>query len=145
VCVSFLDFPATNVLLITTNAAAEDAQDASKTVPMALLWAYCINTVMAFVMGTTLIFCAGNIDEVLANTNQGPFVVILHNSTGSKVVTVVLTVLVTLNLLFASVSQVATASRQLWSFARDGGLPYGKFFAVRIAACAYTMLPIPWS
>ena len=78
---------------------------------------------MAFIAAVTMIFCLGNVDEVLAAPS--PFVEVFLNSTGSKAGTVILIVPIILAFCSALISEVATASRQLWSFARDGGLPGG--------------------
>lgn len=55
-----------------------------------------------------MIFCAGNINEVLAETSLTPFVVIFFNSTRSKAGTVVMILPIILALYSALISQVAT-------------------------------------
>lgn len=41
-------------------------------------------------------------------------------------------------MVFAVVAEIATASRQVWSFARDNGFPYSKFLSkVRTDAVAF--------
>ncbi|KAK4548180.1 hypothetical protein LTR36_010049 [Oleoguttula mirabilis] len=101
----------------------ENAKDASYTVPWSLVIAYAFNAGMGFIAGVTVIFCAGDLTEVLANGTQAPFVTIFYNSTGSKAGTVVMLVAITLCFLSSMISEVATASRQIWAFARDDGLP----------------------
>ena len=107
-----------------TICTAENAKDASRTIPYSLLTAYTFNSILAFVAGITLIFCLGDADEVLFNPAQVPFIMIFLNSTKSKAGTVVLTVPLILCFFAALINEVATASRQLWAFARDGGLPF---------------------
>jgi amino acid transporter len=51
------------------------------------------------------------------------------NATESIVATNILTVVVCLLLLFTSVNQVTAALRQLWSFARDKGLPFSGWLS----------------
>ena len=80
---------------------------------------------MAFVAAITMIFCIGNVDDVL--NSASPFVAVFLNSTGSKAGTVILIVPIILAFCSALISEVATASRQLWSFARDGGLSGGHY------------------
>ncbi|KAK5117848.1 hypothetical protein LTR85_008622 [Meristemomyces frigidus] len=101
----------------------ENAKDASYTVPWSLVIAYAFNAGMGFIAGVTVIFCAGDLTEVLANGTQAPFVTIFLNSTGSKGGTVAMLVAITLCFLSSMISEVATASRQIWAFARDDGLP----------------------
>ena len=119
---------------------AENARDASKTIPYSLMIAFGTNSILAFIMAVTLIFCVGDVDQVTAETSLTPFVVIFYNSTKSKAGTVVMVMPVILTFWAALVSQLATASRQLWAFARDGGIPWAHLLApVRIytaRACA---------
>jgi amino acid transporter len=70
-------------------------------------------------------FCIGDVNEVLSAPS--PFVQVFLNSTGSKAGTVILLVPIILAFMSALISEIATASRQLWSFARDGGLPGGHY------------------
>jgi len=78
---------------------------------------------MGFVAGVTVIFCAGDLDEVLANGTQAPFVTIFLNSTGSRTGTILMLVPIILCFMSSMISELATASRQIWAFARDNGLP----------------------
>lgn len=86
--------------------------------------AYAFNAGMAFIAGVTLIFCAGNINDILSDPNQQPYIMIFLNSTKSKAGTVIMVVPIILCFMSALISEVATASRQLWAFARDGGMPF---------------------
>ncbi|KAI6834194.1 hypothetical protein KC332_g6070 [Hortaea werneckii] len=52
-----------------------------------------------------------------------PFVQVFYNATGSKAASSVMVAIVIILLISCCFSEVATASRQLWSFARDKGLP----------------------
>lgn len=107
----------------------ENARDASKTIPISLLTAFGTNAVLAFLMAVTLIFCVGDVNAVVAETSLTPFVAIFYNSTQSKAGTVVMVLPVIITFWSALVSQLATASRQLWAFARDGGVPGAAWLA----------------
>ena len=85
---------------------------------------YFFNAAMGFIAGVTVIFCAGDLQEVLANGTQAPFVTIFYNSTQSKAGTVVMLVPIMLCFLSSQISETATACRQIWAFARDDGLPF---------------------
>jgi len=100
---------------------AENVQDASRVIPLALMASFTLNSVLALVAGVTLAFCIGDVAEVLSNPNQAPFITVYIKSTGSKAAAVVLTLPILLCFMSALVSQIATASRQMWSFSRDGG------------------------
>ena len=88
---------------------------------------FAFNALLAFIAAITLIYCAGDTNSLFANPNQAPFVQLFLNSTQSKAATVIMVVPIILCFYSALISEVATASRQLWSFARDGGLPFGDF------------------
>ncbi|KAK1045587.1 hypothetical protein LTR74_018108 [Friedmanniomyces endolithicus] len=107
----------------------ENAKDASKTIPFSMGIAFVIHAVLAFIMAITLIFCVGDVDAVVAETTLTPFVVIFRNATGSKAATVVMVTPIILTFWSALISQLATASRQLWAFARDGGVPWAHQLA----------------
>lgn len=86
---------------------------------------YVINTLMAFIAAVTMIFCLGDIDDVV--NAPSPFIAVFLNSTGSRPATVIMVVPIILSFVAALINEVATASRQLWSFARDGGFPFGQY------------------
>jgi amino acid transporter len=52
-----------------------------------------------------------------------------YNVTQSKSASTALTALVFILLIFGVINQVTTTSRQLWSFARDGGLPWSPWLS----------------
>ena len=103
--------------------------------------AFGTNAILAFIMAITLIFCVGDVDAVTSETSLAPFVVIFYNSTKSKAGTVVMVLPVILTFWSALVSQLATASRQVWAFARDGGIPWAPYLAPvrRLSAHMYVM------
>ena len=89
-----------------------------------------VNYTFAFVMTVTIFSTLGNDVMAIMSTPFGqPWIQILMNATESIVATNILTVVVCLLLLFASVNQVTAASRQLWSFARDKGLPFSGWLS----------------
>lgn len=86
------------------------------------MWSVVPNGLMALIMGVTFIFCIGDIEEVLASPTYEPFIQVFFNATQSYAGATVMTFVIMLMLTSACVSEVATASRQLWSFARDNGI-----------------------
>lgn len=108
--------------------------------------AFGTNAILAFIMAITLIFCVGDVAAVTAETSLTPFVVIFYNSTKSKAGTVVMVLPVILTFWAALVSQLATASRQLWAFARDGGIPWAPYLApVRTLTYAQVTPRLGWN
>ena len=100
---------------------SEETHDASWTIPRVVLAAVTTNAVMLLVVGFTYIFCLGDLDSVLDTPTYQPVIQVFFNTTQSYVATTIMTLVIIVILLSAAVGQVATASRQLWSFARDRG------------------------
>lgn len=102
---------------------SEEIYDASITLPRAIIWSIVVNGLMAFVMGVTLIFTVGDIDSLLATPTRMPFIQQFYNATQSLPGTNTMVAIVVLLQTSSCISEVATASRQIWSFSRDRGLP----------------------
>lgn len=100
---------------------AEEVNDASRTLPKVIIWAVITNAAMLILVGITYIFCIGNIEQVLNTPTYQPVIQVFYNATRSKAGTTVMCALIIVIFISACVGQVATASRQMWSFARDGG------------------------
>lgn len=106
-----------------TSPTAEEIQDASIVLPRAIMGSIAINATLAFVMSVTVIFTLGDIESVLSTTTGYPFIQIIFNATQSYAGTNVLVAIVVILLTVCAISELAAASRQIWSFARDSGLP----------------------
>ena len=76
---------------------------------------------MLILVGITFIFCLGDLDSALNTTTGQPVIQVFYNVTQSVAVTSIMVTVIILILLSACVGQVATSSRQIWSFARDKG------------------------
>ncbi|PYH65073.1 GABA permease [Aspergillus vadensis CBS 113365] len=107
---------------------SEEVRDASTTLPKAIMAACSLNGVLAFVVMVTLCFTLGDVNEVLDSATGYPFIQVFFNATKSYAATNAMTAIVTMSLIASVITEVATASRQLWSFARDGGVPLARFF-----------------
>jgi choline transport protein len=111
---------------------AEEVKDAAWVSPRAMVSTAAVNYSLAFVMTVTVFSTMGTYTDLttLLDTPLGqPWIQILLNATGSMVGTNILVVLVCLLLMFSAVNQVTASSRQLWSFARDQGLPFSAWLA----------------
>lgn len=87
------------------------------------------NYILGFIMLVTLVFCIGDLDTALESPTEQPYVEILLNATQSKSATLALTSIIFILLVACAVNNVTSSSRQLWSFARDGGLPFSDWLA----------------
>lgn len=87
-----------------------------------------VNSASGFLILVTVCFTLGDIDEVLKTETGYPFIQVFYNATESLPGTNTMTAILVLTLTASTITEVATASRQLWSFARDRGLPFSNFF-----------------
>jgi choline transport protein len=101
---------------------SEETQDASRTIPLVLLWAVGSNAVMLLIVGITYIFCLGDLESVLDSPTGQPVIQVFYNATGSVAGTSIMVAVIIIIFISACIGQVATASRQMWSFARDRGM-----------------------
>jgi amino acid transporter len=108
---------------------AEEIKDASYVLPRAMMWTAAINGTLGFAMLVTFCFCLGNIEDILANPDIMPFVQVFFNATKSEAGTAVLMTVFIILTICGCISQLASASRQMFAFARDNGLPFSKFLA----------------
>ena len=112
---------------------SEEIHDASLTLPKAIIWSIIVNGSLAFIMAITLIFTLGDINSLFASVTRQPFIQQIFNATGSYGGTNAMVAVHVILLTASCISEVATASRQIWSFARDRGVPFSAWISeVRI-------------
>ena len=102
---------------------AEEINDASITLPRAIMGSVLLNVTLVFVMIITICFTLGDPTDVIASPTGYPFIQVFFNATQSYAGTNIMTAIVIIMLSVCAISEVAAASRQIWSFARDAGLP----------------------
>lgn len=108
---------------------AEELRDASRSLPLAMVWTAVVNGAMGWIMIITLCFFIGDISTILETSTGYPFIQVLYNVTGSKAGTSVLVAIIIVVVVFGCVTNFATSSRQMWAFARDNGFPFSSFMA----------------
>ncbi|KAL8695665.1 MAG: hypothetical protein Q9224_003252 [Gallowayella concinna] len=103
--------------------------NASTNVPRSMLVSILLNGVLGFSMLIAVLFCVGNIEEIIETPTGYPFIAIfvqatrsIGGSTGMASIIVVLGIC-------AVIAFVASASRMTWSFARDHGLPFWYYLS----------------
>ncbi|KAK1078740.1 hypothetical protein LTR33_006987, partial [Friedmanniomyces endolithicus] len=106
---------------------AEETQDASVNVPRGMISSYLIGTTSGLVMVITFCFCFTTDD--LSSATGFAFMEIYRTATGSNGATLALTAILIILTFFSATNFVASASRQLYAFARDGGLPFSAQIA----------------
>ena len=93
---------------------SEEVKDASYVQPRALMWSVVPNALMAVIMGTTFVFTIGDVDSALKSPTNEPFIQAWFNATQSYAGTNAMVFIIILMLTSACISEVATASRQIW-------------------------------
>ncbi|KAF4555281.1 Amino acid permease-like protein 13 [Elsinoe fawcettii] len=106
---------------------SEELQNASWVLPRAMVATAATNYALGFLMTVTLMMNLGDVSAALASSTGQPYVYVLQQATRSYVATCVLTSVVAVLLVSCAINQVTTSSRQLFAFARDGGLPFSDF------------------
>jgi amino acid transporter len=109
---------------------AEETLDSSRTIPVTLLTGFGANAVLGFFVLMTCIYTIGPLDVALFESATGyPFMDLFYSATGSLVATDIMSLIVIINFTSSAIAVMATSSRQLWSFARNKGLPFSNFLA----------------
>ena len=80
-------------------------------------------------MLVTFCFCLGNINDALSTPTGYPFIQVFYAVTGSHAGTSIMTCILVVLAICGCICNVATASRQMWAFARDRGLPFSGWLS----------------
>ncbi|PQE26536.1 Amino acid polyamine transporter I protein [Rutstroemia sp. NJR-2017a BBW] len=102
---------------------SEEVENASVTVPRAIMLGVFVNGTLGFGMLLATLFCLGNVDDVLLAPYLYPFIEIFVTSTGSISGSTAMASLIVLLSFCTTIGLMASSSRMTWSFARDRGLP----------------------
>lgn len=126
----------------------EEIPNAAIEGPKIMIYCVGIGLTTGFIFLMCLLFVAGNLENVI-NSPYGPLGAIFFNATGNRAGTVCLTIFPLICLVFAAISIMTTSSRMTYAFARDGGLPFSKYFSrvhakldVPLEALALTLLVV---
>jgi choline transport protein len=109
---------------------AEEVKTASRSVPKAMLWSYVLNGSVGFIVMISFLFAIPSISDVLdpaVNPSGFPILYILQQCTYKGTIPIVVVVL--LVCMTGVTDSNCSTSRQIFAFARDGGLPFQKFLS----------------
>lgn len=103
---------------------AEEVENASKVIPQALMLSVAINGCLGFGILIAAMFCAGpdlggNVGKITGYPFMGIFLEATNSVSGSLAMSAIIIVIY----VCALMGLLAAASRQLWSFSRDRGVP----------------------
>lgn len=105
----------------------EEIKNASTVVPQSLMASIGINGTLGFAMLIAILFCIGNIDDALTTPTDFPFIEIFYQASQSAAGATAMTAIVMSMMIFATLAVLAAASRMMWAFARDNGLPFSQY------------------
>ncbi|CAD0049314.1 unnamed protein product [Aureobasidium pullulans] len=108
---------------------AEEVANASYVVPRVMLATVLLNGAMGLISIITFVLCITDYDAMVVNNPSFyPYISIFQKAIGSDVGATLMTTLFILLNFCACLSVLAAASRQIFSFARDKGLPFSGWF-----------------
>ncbi|KAJ5219904.1 hypothetical protein N7468_009108 [Penicillium chermesinum] len=87
-----------------------------------------IGTVTGLIFLIVMLFVGGPIDNMI-NGAAGPLLTILKHATQNNAGAICLLIFPLVCMLFATTAIMTTSSRMCYAFARDGGLPFSRFFS----------------
>ncbi|GAB7354568.1 hypothetical protein MBLNU459_g5020t1 [Dothideomycetes sp. NU459] len=109
---------------------SEETEDASVSVPRAIVGAAVVGYIMTILTTILIIFSLGpDIDGLLSSPSGQPYQQVFYNATRDEVKTVVMVTFMLLLLFFSQITTTTASSRQIFTFARDNGLPFSRFLA----------------
>lgn len=107
---------------------SEEIQSAATVVPKALVYSIVINGVLAWAMAIAIAFCVGDLEQVIEAGSLlfHPFIEILRQAVKSNAAACALASIIFVMGAVSGVGIYASASRMLWSFSRDRGMPFSS-------------------
>ena len=109
-----------------TFTPAEEISEAARTLPKAIMWSTYLNSILGFAIVVTLVFTWGDMQAIAATPTEYPFLAVFNNATHSHAGSRLLAAILIITLTVSCIAVVATASRQIWAFARDNGVPFSR-------------------
>ena len=103
-----------------------------------------LNSILGLIVVISLIFTWGNATKIASSATGYPFIQVLFDVTKSQAATSVLTSILIVALTASAIACVATASRQIWAFARDNGVPFSGWVAYVCHIITIRPVCIPW-
>ena len=97
--------------------------------PWSIAIAAVSNAIMMFAFIICLLFTLGDVNRVTNTPTGVPLIEVYYQATNSKGATTFLVLMPTLIVYLAVFNVFASASRLIWVFAKDKGLPFSNFFS----------------
>lgn len=94
-----------------------------------MIFTILLNGSLGFGMLIAVSFCIGNIDDALNTPTGFPFIEIFAQATRSITGSTIMTSIIIVLVISATIGLLAASSRVMWAFARDNGLPGSTYLA----------------
>ncbi|KAF7559402.1 hypothetical protein G7046_g4760 [Stylonectria norvegica] len=107
----------------------EEIPSPRKNIPRVIWLSVVMGAVTGFLFMIVCLFSIQNLDTVLEPTTGLPFMDLVKSTVGLDGSAVLLSLFI-FNGMGQAVSILTTSSRLTWGFARDGGLPWSRYFSV---------------
>jgi len=91
-----------------------------------MVWTLVINGIAGLIMSITFAYCLGPLQEALTPQYNFAFIGTFYTATQSRAGATVMSCIITVLTWCSAISNVATASRQLFAFARDRAVPFSN-------------------
>ena len=103
-------------------------QSAAIIVPWAIMWTITINGTLGFAALIAMLFCLSDLEAALeaSETMFYPFLEVFYAGVKSRGGAVAMALVILTLAIASSVGIYASASRMIWSFSRDKGIPFSK-------------------
>ncbi|TVY19970.1 Choline transport protein [Lachnellula arida] len=128
----FIGLTTSMIAFVGLDAAAhmaEEIEDAAVVIPKSMIASVAINGVFGFSIIIAVLFCLGDQDAALNTPTLYPIIEIFTSAVQSNAGGSAMMAVLILAMIFANVGLLATASRMLWAFAREKGLPGHEYLA----------------
>lgn len=108
---------------------AEELPNPSRNVPLAMISGVAVNGVLGFGYCIMLLYSTSPLQALLETPTGFPFMQIFLDVTKSRAGAIVMSLIPSIIAAASAIAGLVSASRTLWAFARDSGLPLSRYFS----------------
>lgn len=109
---------------------SEETEDASRSVPRAIYRSAAVGYSMTILTTVLIIYSLGpNPADLTSSPSGQPYQQVFYNATESKSKTIAMVFFMLLLLFFSQITTTTASSRQIFTFARDNGLPFSRYIS----------------
>lgn len=105
---------------------SEEIKGAARTVPRAMVSSIVLNGIVGFGMLMSILYCQGDLSTAGETATGYPFIEIFASGVQSIGGATAMTSIVLFLSWANAIGSFASASRMMWSFARDNGMPFSR-------------------